>query len=172
MSEAIIYKDHILFVGLDPTHYNGLWLSDGTDDGTILLHNFNVYVGPSFKPQLTIVGDKVAFRFYNVNAECGLWITDGTKEGTKILKDPELRNALPGNLTLFNDKLLFIADDATPGRALWISDGSPEGTEIIQDLNLSLYPEPYGFIRVSRIRFILLQKMIPALLYFQLTGQK
>jgi ELWxxDGT repeat protein len=155
MNEAIIFKDRMLFIGTDQVHYNGLWLSDGTDDGTILLYNFNVNVGQTFKSQLTPVGDKVAFRFYNVNAECGLWITDGTKEGTKILKDPELRDALPGNLTLFNDKLLFVADDATSGRALWISDGSPAGTEIIKDVNLSLYPEPYGFIKYhERIYFI------------------
>jgi ELWxxDGT repeat protein len=155
MREAILYKDHILFIGYDPSHYYGLWLSDGTNDGTILLHNFNVNVDQSFNSQLTIVGDKVAFRFYNINAECGLWITNGTIEGTKILKDPELKDASPGNLTIFKDKLLFIADDASPGRALWISDGSPVGTEIIQHLNLSEYPEPYGFIEYrSKIYFI------------------
>lgn len=145
MNEAIIYKDRILFIGTDQVHDNGLWLSNGTEDGTILLNNFNIYLISSIKPQLTLLGDKVAFRFYNENLEYGLWITDGTKEGTKILKDPELRDASPGNLTIFMDKLLFVADDATPGRALWISDGSAEGTEILQDFSLSIYPEPFGF---------------------------
>jgi ELWxxDGT repeat protein len=155
ISEAVIYKDRILFIGFDQHHNYGLWLSDGTEEGTIRLYNFNIHVDPSFKSQITPVGDKVAFRFYNANAELGLWITDGTKEGTKILKDPELKDASPGNLTTFNDKLLFIADDEASERALWISDGAPEGTEKVQHLNLLKYPEPYGFKEyLGKIYFI------------------
>lgn len=155
MNEVIIYKDHMLFIGRDQFHYYGLWLSDGTEDGTTLLHNFKIANIYAFKSQLSPVGDKVIFRFYNENAECGLWITDGTTEGTRILKDPELKDASPGNLTIFTDKLIFVADDEDNGRSLWQSDGSPEGTEIVKDLNLSFSPETYGFTEChGKIYFI------------------
>jgi ELWxxDGT repeat protein len=113
----------IYFVADDATGFPGLWRSDGTAAGTVLLRG---HVGSG-----TYIGN-VPFAFAELNGteyftpptgiQSGLWKTDGTPAGT-ILVMPLSDYPNPTGLTAVNGKLVFAAE-SNVGRELWTYDGT------------------------------------------------
>lgn len=119
-----------------------LWMSDGTDSGTVMLKDINPG-GSSSPSYLTCSNAALFFRATDPSTGTELWKSDGTSEGTLLVKDlyPGASSSSPGSLKLFNGKILFLATGAGTGSELWISDGTEVGTFLLKDIN----PGPGGY---------------------------
>ncbi len=129
-----------------------LWISDGTEDGTLLLKDCEVYHPGTHTASdnelfFARVGRKVFFKADTKDQQYGLelWVTDGTSDGTFMLKDinktvvNELTGATAGAqldwlTNFYNEKLFFVAYSDEYGNEPWASDGTPEGTYMIKDM--------------------------------------
>jgi len=127
-----------LFFGADDG-VNGrqLWVSDGTNEGTIKLATINP-TGTSMG-FFTSVGlfSKVVFVANNQEYGSELWVTDGTSSGTQLLKDIN-PGSQGGDINHFNwlyFKLLFRAQTMQEGSELWSTDGTEAGTFMVKDIN-------------------------------------
>jgi ELWxxDGT repeat protein len=129
-----------------------LWISDGTEAGTRMLKDCEVYhPGANAISDNSLhfarVGRKVFFKADSKDQEFGeeLWVTDGTETGTIMLKDintsvvNELTGATAGAqidwmTNFYNEKVFFKAYSIDHGAEPWVSDGTPEGTYMIKDM--------------------------------------
>jgi ELWxxDGT repeat protein len=114
-----------------------LWLSNGTDAGTILVKNTDGAASSGITTANMIEYDNKLF-FVAANAISGteVWVSDGTTTGTEILKDinPVSASSYPGVMKVFNNKLYFAANDGTNGTELWVTDGTAAGTQLFVGL--------------------------------------
>ncbi|HXU46264.1 MAG TPA: hypothetical protein VN783_12115 [Thermoanaerobaculia bacterium] len=113
----------------------GLYRSDGTPDGTVLISDL---AGVSQARDLTALKTgRLYFAAFTEAAGTELWTSQGTAETTRLVADlrPGLRGSAPQNLKAVAGKLVFAADDGTTGLEPWTSDGTPEGTIRLGDLS-------------------------------------
>lgn len=152
------YQGEAYFVGRCLNVY-GLWKSDGTETGTVLVKQLEVKGDPldpynaevhGEEPCLTEAGGLL---FFNARGAGGreLWKSDGTTAGTQPVADirPGIYGSDPRNLYAANGKLYFSADDGTHGFEIWTSDGTAAGTQMVVDLTgdgLSSYPENFTLV--------------------------
>ena len=109
---------------------NSLWVSDGTDAGTVKIVDF---APRSFgrDRSMEAVGDRVVFVLDdNVPNSYDLWGSDGTPAGTKILA-----KTYTESVTNIDGVVYFAGNDDAHGIELWTSDGTVEGTKLFFDLN-------------------------------------
>lgn len=111
-----------------------IWSSDGTREGTALLHRTP---SPLFPADLTAAAGRLFFR--TVRGAEELWGSDGTPAGTRMLARfagpvPFLRV-----LAATGSRLYFLADDGIHGLQVWRSDGTVAGTGRVTAIDL---PEP------------------------------
>lgn len=107
------------------------WMSDGTEDGTILLDS-NLQASESF----ALLGSDYIFSGYQADTGSELWKTDGTVAGTFMFKEL-LPGYLSSNLKYFtelNSKVYF-AGRATSNDEIWMTDGTEAGTVILKKIN-------------------------------------
>mgnify|MGYP003379741290 FL=1 len=104
-----------------------LWVSDGTELGTVLIPTH--YVN-----QLTNVNDTLFFTMCDLEHGCELWKSDGST--IQLVKDiyQGIASSVVEQLTSVGNKLFFIANDGMHGRELWVSDGTEAGTYLIKDI--------------------------------------
>jgi ELWxxDGT repeat protein len=123
---------------------SGLWVSDGTANGTNLVAAVD---SPSY---LTPLKGKVVFSATTAGHAAQLWESDGTAAGTTMLTDIDQAGfgfepaATRGNsesrfATLGGDLYFSASDGIAHGRQLWRSDGTAAGTTMVTDIN------PVGF---------------------------
>ncbi len=114
----------------------GLWKSDGTEAGTVLLKVINPYYWPGWIPQATNVESTLYFTAIDPVYGEELWRSDGTESGTVIVKDifDGESASSPQYLTDVGGTLYFVASDSTNGRELWKSDGTAAGTALVKDI--------------------------------------
>lgn len=120
-----------------------LWVSDGTEAGTVLLKDIepDTTLDGSGPGNFTVLGDKVVFTASTISSGEGLalWRTDGTEAGTRMIADLLPDDNLRGyfsDFTPFGDgsRAMFIAaSDA--GKELWITDGTATGTRLVKDID-------------------------------------
>lgn len=141
-----VADDTLFFTAEDWTGV-GLWKSDGTEDGTVLVKSD--WSGSQWQG----VDGTLFFVKYDGATGYELWKSDGTAEGTVLVKDIRpgplgAFNTDPsgpfGELTEVNGLLFFVADDGTTGGfprfccgRLWRSDGTPDGTVCLTDVEPS-----------------------------------
>jgi ELWxxDGT repeat protein len=112
----------------------GLWKTDGTEAGTVLVSAHDPFFG---SPLLAPAAGKIFYALYN-GTSVDLWVSDGTGPGTDI--GPGL---IPSNLTDAGDTLFFISfQNALYGATLWKSDGTAAGT--VQVKELTVIPSTQG----------------------------
>lgn len=115
----------------------GLWKTDGTTPGTIVLHEFDGVLDDhdSRQGEIAALGSSAFFSF-----DGGLWKTDGTVVGTRELKrfpPAELYDFERPGLEVaqaLGDVMLLVANDAASGMELWKTDGTEAGTVLVKDL--------------------------------------
>ncbi|TAL37069.1 MAG: hypothetical protein EPN93_06485 [Spirochaetes bacterium] len=123
---------------MSPGHGYELWVSDGTEEGTVLFHDIYVgYGNPNGNPLwLKVMNGKI---FFSAKDDYGqeLWVSDGTAAGTKMVEDIVPGSVSSGvkNIIPMNGKIFFCAyDGGTYGHELWVSDGTEAGTTMVKDI--------------------------------------
>jgi ELWxxDGT repeat protein len=113
-----------------------LWISDGTNGGTILLKDINPGNASGDVSKLITYNGVIYFIANDgVNGK-ELWRTDGTPQGTYLFKDINTGSGSsdPEGFTIANGILFFSAVDATHGEELWKTDGTAGGTVMVKDI--------------------------------------
>lgn len=131
-----VFGGNLYFSADDGVNGTELWVSDGTELGTTLLHDNNTGSGDGCLPIMTVVGSKFFFVGNDGTAGLELWCSDGTALGTELVKDirPGASSGSVGEMTAVGSLLFFEANDGTTGVELWVSDGTEGGTTGL-DLN-------------------------------------
>jgi len=119
---------------------NELWVSDGTDAGTFMLHEFKI--GSTVKG-MEPMGSKMYFVADDSLHGREVWVTDGTISGTSMVKDVNSApltsslnyNYLSRYLTAVNGKIFFPANDGVHNMEIWVTDGTGIGTYLVKDIN-------------------------------------
>jgi ELWxxDGT repeat protein len=130
-----VFKNEVLFAGLDAAGIRGLWASDGTAVGT---HELTGIAGAStsgagFSPtDFTVFKGKVLFEGVDTAGHEGLWVTDGTAAGTHELtgiKGAYSGGLAPSDFAVINkNEVLFNGVDASGNHTLWETNGTAAGT--------------------------------------------
>jgi ELWxxDGT repeat protein len=129
-----------------------LWVSDGTEAGTLRLADINPGNGDPYIQYLAVVNvGATTLAFFSAdNGTNGqeLYMTDGTQAGTILLKDinPGSASSEPFGFTVFNNSVYFFANNGTNGHELWITDGTSAGTNMLKDIvtGIGSSASPYG----------------------------
>jgi ELWxxDGT repeat protein len=115
-----ILNGAVYFVGRDPLHGLGVWVSDGTPAGTHPIVDLPPDTSSQGVPLfLTPFGNRVAFAYSNA-----LWITDGTAAGTQRVRG----DVIIDEMTAAAGRLFFHARSHSSAGQLWVSDGTEAGT--------------------------------------------
>lgn len=151
-----VVGDRLILSADDRSHSFEPWISDGTEEGTVLLRDISPDGGSSTPFSFSEYDGAVYFQADDGEHGWELWRSDGTTEGTVMVRDlnPGPGHSNPGkavryytgggytfggsddrnlNMFEFDGRLFFSADDGTHGRELWVSDGTAEGTELFKD---------------------------------------
>lgn len=136
ISSLTPFGNKVFFVAEIENDNRELWVSDGTEDGTIQLTDRNV--GSSNQNIYDIIEykGKIYFGAYSNDYGYDLWVSDGTPTGTYVFKDIQDSgaNRSPGDFFIFNEKLFFKAQSDEFGTELWTSDGTEDGTILLKDI--------------------------------------
>jgi ELWxxDGT repeat protein len=105
----------------------GIWKSDGTANGTVLVKYL------SSASELTNANGTLYFNGSDAAQGTGLWTSDGTSNGTVLVQN---LNEVFGflSLTAVNGRLFFRENDGIHGVEPWTSDGTTAGTEMLKDI--------------------------------------
>jgi ELWxxDGT repeat protein len=123
----------------------GVWQSDGTTEGTILLS------GVGMARELENVNGMLFFA-----ADFRLWKTDGTASGTTKVSDISQSGAFMRDFANVDGMLFFNATDFQHGAEIWRSDGTAEGTFRLRDVaqgGASSFPRDFQSLPSGRIIF-------------------
>ena len=149
------FGDRVLFTTdlNDDEARSGLWISDGTEAGTLRLES-HPYVS-----NIIAAGDRAFFLSFTDETGQEWGVTDGTAAGTHII------DARPGPEGLgdsywfaaLGNKLIFSPTDGyQPGTWFepWVSDGTVEGTRLLKDIGSGVNAsDPREFIAVGDLVF-------------------
>ncbi|MCW8966053.1 MAG: hypothetical protein OQK82_05115 [Candidatus Pacearchaeota archaeon] len=111
----------LYFTAYDGTSY-GLWVSDGTAEGTSLVH------AASGIANLTSMSDGTLY--FTLSNQ--LWKTTDGVTASQVNTINAFSN--PSRLTAVGSQLYFMAYQAATGYELWSSDGTDAGTDILIDI--------------------------------------
>lgn len=127
VTERAVVNNTLIFVGDTQNEGTELWVTDGTEAGTVLLKD--IYIGDkdSDPEDFFVTQDKskLFFTAKTENEGRELWVTDGTASGTKLVKD--IHTGTSGDdinsITEMNGNVYFEANGK-----LWKTDGTSENT--------------------------------------------
>jgi ELWxxDGT repeat protein len=118
---------------------NGLWKSDGTVGGTVLV-KAGIVSTAGIPGYAAVLNNNLYFNASDATTGSELWVSDGTTVGTHIVKNlradafPVTASGNPQNLLVYNNKLYFAASDDTHGIELFVTDGTDPGTTMVKDI--------------------------------------
>ncbi|NJN50115.1 MAG: hypothetical protein HC798_02480 [Polaribacter sp.] len=103
------------------TYKKVLWKTDGTTNGTVLLHEFD-FLSVNINPYFTVYKNKLYFSAYDSSLSGSfLWATDGTINGTAV---QNIAANNPQNFFVHGDNMFFAGENFAEGRELWKYDGT------------------------------------------------
>ncbi|MFN4247598.1 MAG: ELWxxDGT repeat protein [Flavipsychrobacter sp.] len=110
----------------------GLYKSDGTDTGTVVVHQlYNNYIDNKNLITTNIeYNNKLYFTVQNFDSS-GLWYTNGTEDATVDITSNIWPKSIPHRLSKYNNKLFFSAYAAPWEYELFCSDGTTAGTKVL-----------------------------------------
>ena len=127
--------------------YEQLWVTDGTTNGTQMIHSFaSSYGYNSIDNNFIQFKDLLYFSYYDPTGSSSLWTTDGTSANTVLFKSFGIDTShydynynyysLIGlsNSVVFNNRLYFIGYTNSAGSELWSTDGTLANTSILKDI--------------------------------------
>jgi ELWxxDGT repeat protein len=124
------------FKANDGVHGIELWITDGTDAGTVLVKDINSGSGSSSPLNFTVVGTTLYFSATDGTNGIELWKSDGTAGGTSMVKDINTAgDSNPASIISSAGSIYFSASDGVSGTELWKTDGTTLGTVLVSDIN-------------------------------------
>jgi ELWxxDGT repeat protein len=140
-SDLTAWNGAVYFFATTSEQARGLFRSDGTAAGTVLIREFLSdgydYESSYFFPKaLAALGSSLLIAADDGVHGRELWKSDGTAAGTVLLKDifPGPQGSGLSELLTAAGKLYFSAHDGRHGFELWRTDGTAAGTRLVQDL--------------------------------------
>lgn len=116
----------------------GMWKSDGTMAGTVLIMP---NIASSSPGDYAVLNNTLFFSAADDAHGTELWTTDGTPGGTAMVINLRADGAgifssgSPFNMVNYKNKIYFTASDDTHGAELFSSDGTAAGTQIVKDMS-------------------------------------
>ncbi len=109
-----------------------LYVTDGTEEGTVIVKDIDPGSDSSTPRGLTHAGD---FFYFITDDGLGaaLWKSNGTEAGTTQVKGGF--GFISANMVAAGSNLFFNANDDVNGTELWTSDGTEAGTFLVKDIN-------------------------------------
>ncbi|MCP9765630.1 ELWxxDGT repeat protein [Lacihabitans soyangensis] len=160
------------FSAYNPTNGQELWMTNGTQAGTILLKDINPGVGSSNPFGFAVFNNNVYFFANNGTHGSEFWKTDGTTAGTTMVKDivPGTGSSAPPtsnrNTIIANDFGLYLSvfDNSFPTGVtkLYFSDGSEANTN-----NLGGYNAPRNFKKFKDRIYLTINESFTNLMYIE-----
>lgn len=126
----------LVFVGMNGVS-QGIWASDGTPGGTVMIKG-NSVGGDNVFGVFIRVNNTLVFTENVQDSNYHLWKTDGTVAGTTLIT--KLFDA-PHDFTVINNFLFFtsrdsdVFDSGGNARELWQSDLTPDGTFLVRNIS-------------------------------------
>ena len=116
--------DRLFFTADDGVHGEELWVTDGTEEGTVLVRDINPgATGSNIRNEFVVHAGELYFLADDGTHGLELWRTDGTETGTQLVADfnpgPDGQSIIIVEMLSFGDQLLLSATDGTTGRELW-----------------------------------------------------
>lgn len=138
VSRSAVTPDKV-FISIGPTSYGAekeLWVSDGTEAGTLFLSTVELWSSSIYANGVFYFSGRI--RGY----EQELWRSDGTAVGTYLLKEiypgvnqyGDYHSGNPRNFLVLPSGLILFAASNSEGSELWRSDGTAVGTYLFKDL--------------------------------------
>ncbi|MDB5202367.1 MAG: hypothetical protein JWQ27_1776 [Ferruginibacter sp.] len=121
-----VFNSKIYFSATDGTHGNELFVSDGTDPGTVLVKDIFPGTDGSIPYNITVYNGMMYLTCWGLQQ---LWKSDGTGAGTQLVKDLPQYSRFG---EIWNNKMYLISNSFTD---LWQSDGTPAGTGVATATN-------------------------------------
>lgn len=144
-----VVKGSAFFAANDGINGVGLWKTDGTAGGTVLVKSLvpgTPYT--NYVQNITPFNNGIAFA---VLASTGwqLWVSDGTAAGTKKIKDLPFEDhiTMPVTFSVIGGRLYFSNTNSNSrfdANELWVSDGTTAGTQMVADVYTSSNDFSYG----------------------------
>jgi ELWxxDGT repeat protein len=149
--------DRLLFWVDDPAvaSYSRLWVSDGTEEGTIL------WGSPDPLFERTEVDGRWFFLAFLPDQGVGLWVTDPARTNRLFLAEvipaaarPQIQFAWTA--TGAGGRYFLLVANALQGFDLWVSDGTPEGTRRLREFGrVTTFSHHWGLTPVGdRVFFV------------------
>lgn len=151
-----VYNGKVFFSARQWQMGRELWVTDGTEAGTVLFKELMPGTESSNPNQLRMFNNKLYFSA-TTSAGSELWVSDGTPAGTVLLKDisPGAASSSPSWFYAFNGNLYFFANNGTHGQELWKSGGTTAGTVMVKDINPSA-----GFSQSALHAYVILNNQL------------
>ena len=154
--QATAAADRIWFVSVLPSSKWGLWASDGTKGGTVLVRAFDSLQDTTFVE----CNGALLFAAYDAPLGRELWRSDGTPAGTTLVRelDPGVGSGLPAAVEFARigtgTRVVFGGFEPSTGIEPWITDGTSSGTRLLADLAPgTLGSKPSAFHRAGKNLF-------------------
>jgi ELWxxDGT repeat protein len=128
---VVAFKGRVFFPGKDDAHGGELWVTDGTDAGTMLFADLTPGSAPSAARPVVVHEEKL---YFLTSGASGFWVTDGTVAGTRLINAQTpytVASALPRSVA---GRLYFAARTELTGTEPWVTDGTAAGTHMVANL--------------------------------------
>jgi ELWxxDGT repeat protein len=147
------FDGKLVFRANDGIHGYELWITDGTQDGTKMIMDFNASSqSSSYGEDYAALEEKLFFSLFNQNTmSYEIWVYNSSTEQAEKLNDVVVSEDIAQTelLGAFNGKVYFTGSVGT-AHFLWETDGSSEGTTAIFEFDepLSAF-EPSNLVGIQ-----------------------
>jgi ELWxxDGT repeat protein len=135
-----VLGSELLFVP-NATKQSGLWETDGTSGGTVMLAaTLPSFYPPYFSPEVATANGVALFDGYDDVHGAQLWSTDGTPANTALIKDidtgtqgsyQDRDDTRLARFVSMNGSVYFTSSDPALGGFLWKTNGAASGTSLV-----------------------------------------
>lgn len=148
--DFIATGNRVYFMANDGTHGRELWVTDGTDGGTQLVHEHHPLNVGSSVSDWAVNGNVLYYVPNDPTTGAEVWRTEGTEATTRVVKDITPGPTGSGQIRLvpFKDGFALLR-----GSDVYVSDGTDAGTTLLNTVDLDGYGPTYPTVVGSRFYF-------------------